>query len=102
MDENIIKNLKSESRWLRLVFMVLFALVGFLAVNFVWVLSVIQVVHGFIKGEGNARLLHFTDGLNQFIYQVAQFLTYNSDDKPYPFSDWPEPSDTEAFDEESE
>ncbi|OED41050.1 hypothetical protein ACH42_14940 [Endozoicomonas sp. (ex Bugula neritina AB1)] len=98
MDKNMINNLKSESRWLRLVFMALFAVVGYLAILLVFVLSVIQVVHGFIKGEGNARLLQFSAGLNQFIYQVAQFLAYNSDEKPYPFSNWPDQVDNEAFD----
>ena len=101
MDENIIKNLKSESRWLRLVFMAVFALVGLVAVYFVLMLSVVQMLCGFIQGESNARLLQFTYGLNQFLYQIAQFLTYNSEDKPYPFSDWPEASDSEVVDEES-
>ena len=26
----------------------------------------------------------------KFIYQNLQFLTYNSEQKPFPFADWPE------------
>ena len=95
MDDNLINNLKSESRWLRLVFMALFSAVGYLAALLVLVLAIIQVVYSFFKGECNERLLQFSDGLNQFIYQTAQFLTFNSDDKPYPFADWPDSSDGE-------
>lgn len=102
MDDNMIKNLKSESRWLRLLFMALFAAMGYLAVLLVFLISIAQAVHGFIKGEGNARLLQFTAGLNQYIYQIAQFLTSNSEEKPYPFSNWPEPSDHESMSESSE
>ena len=89
MDEKLIKNLKSESRWLRLVFMVLFGVVGYLAgLLAVWI-GIIQAIHGFIMNEPNKRLLAFSASLNQFIYQVVGFITYNSDVKPYPFSDWP-------------
>ncbi len=90
MDENVIKNLKSESRWLRLLFMVFFGTVGVFATWLIMALAAIQAAHGFVKGVGNQRLMAFTEGLNRFVFQIAQFLTYNSDDKPYPFSDWPD------------
>ena len=90
MDKNIINHLKSESRWLRLVFMILFATIGYLAGSLAVILSIAQALHGFLQGEPNARLARFTQGLNQFIFQILQFLTYNSDEKPYPFSDWPD------------
>ena len=89
MDENVVNNLKSESRWLRLVFMVIFGVVAYLAAFLVMLIAMVQAVHGFIMGEPNDRLLGFSAGVNQFIYQIASFLTYNSDIKPYPFSDWP-------------
>lgn len=89
MDESVVNNLKSESRWLRLVFMVVFALAAYLAAFLVGLLALVQALHGFIKGEPNGRLLGFSDGLNQYIYQIVRFLTYNSDIKPFPFLDWP-------------
>lgn len=89
MDEKIVNNLKSESRWLRLVFMLLFVFLGYLAAIVVVILAAIQAVTGFIAGKPNERLLDFSAGINQFLYQILQFLTFNSDSKPYPFSDWP-------------
>ena len=89
MDEKLMNNIKSESRWLRLVFMVLFAAIGYLAAMIVVLLALVQAVFGFIRGESLGRLLTFSASLNQFIYQIMQFLTYNSEIKPYPFSDWP-------------
>ena len=89
MDENMVENLKSESRWLRLVFMALFAALGYFAGLVILFLAVMQAVIGFISGSTNKRLLEFSSSLNQFIYQALEFLTYNSESKPFPFSDWP-------------
>ncbi len=94
MDEKVVNNLKSESRWLRLVFMVVFGVVAYLAAFLIMLIALIQAVHGFVMSEPNERLLTFSAGVNRFIYQIAGFLTYNSDVKPYPFSDWPQPSNS--------
>ncbi|WP_257285099.1 DUF4389 domain-containing protein [Endozoicomonas sp. SESOKO1] len=85
----MVNNFKSESRWLRLVFMVVFGVVAYLAAFLVMLIAIVQVVHGFIMSEPNDRLLKFSAGVNRYIFQIAGFLTYNSDVKPYPFSDWP-------------
>lgn len=69
--------------------MVIFGGVAYLAAFLVMLFAIIQVVHGFIMSEPNDRLLKLSDGVNQYIYQIAGFLTYNFDVKPYPFSDWP-------------
>lgn len=99
MDKKIVNNLKSESRWLRLLFMILFAVLGYLAILVVALLACFQAVVGFITGNPNTRLKEFSKGLNQFIFQSIQFLTYNSEEKPFPFSDWPgEPSYNEDDD----
>ncbi|USE39288.1 DUF4389 domain-containing protein [Endozoicomonas sp. SCSIO W0465] len=97
MEEKIVNNLKSESRWLRLVFMVVFAFVAYLAAFLVMLIAIVQAVHGFVMGEPNDRLLKFSGGVNQYIYQIAGFLTYNVDVKPYPFSDWPASGRDRAF-----
>ena len=98
MDENVLDNIKSESRWLRLFFMAVYYMAFyFFAGLIVLFVASIQIVYGFIKGEPNQRLLMLTSGLNSYIHQILQYITYNSDIKPYPFSDWPsddiEPSD---------
>ncbi|MGI9274370.1 MAG: DUF4389 domain-containing protein [Endozoicomonas sp.] len=98
MDEKLIENLKSESRWLRLVFMVLFAMAAYVAGFLIFLVAVVQLVHGFIKGQPNGRLLTFSAGLNQYVYQIVQFVTYNTETKPYPFSDWPQTEDDSASD----
>ncbi|WP_263078991.1 DUF4389 domain-containing protein [Endozoicomonas sp. Mp262] len=89
MDDKVIDNLKSESRWLRLLFMVLFYMAAYITGFLILVVVAVQVIHDFIKGRPNERLLEFTASLNRYFYQVIQYISFNSESKPYPFSDWP-------------
>ncbi len=89
MDEQLVNNLKSQSRWLRLLYVVIFYIAGYLAGLLILVIGLVQIVHGFIKGQPHERLLVLSSGLNHYFFQVLQFITSNSDTKPYPFSDWP-------------
>lgn len=40
-------------------------------------------------GETNERLLKLGQGLSTYVYQVFQFLSFNSEYHPYPFGAWP-------------
>lgn len=91
MDEQIKSNLLSSKHWLRLVFMLLFAGLLQLAILVMWFVVTLQFVFSLITGKDNSKLRDFGHGLSTFIYQSLQFLSYNSDEKPFPFNDWPEP-----------
>src|SRR5690606_6021877 len=43
-----------------------------------------------ITGNDNRQLRKFGDSLSIFIFDTLQFLIYNSEEKPFPFADWPE------------
>ncbi|MBT7517600.1 MAG: DUF4389 domain-containing protein, partial [Acidiferrobacteraceae bacterium] len=45
------------------------------------------------KGSQAERLHEFTADLNAFSYSVLQYLTFNSDERPFPFCDWPASTD---------
>lgn len=90
-DDEVKQNLKSRSTWLRLVFMILFALVFYIAELVMFAVAIIQFLFKLFTAEPNERLLRFGEGLSRFIYQTAQFLTFNTEDMPFPFSDWPAP-----------
>ncbi|WP_426417539.1 DUF4389 domain-containing protein [Aestuariirhabdus sp. LZHN29] len=90
MEESIKQHLKSESQWLRLLFMVVFWVIMQIARLVVGVVVLAQILFALVTGGPNTNLLNFSRSLNLFIYQTLQFLTYNSDEKPFPFSDWPQ------------
>jgi hypothetical protein len=42
------------------------------------------------SGQTNENLRFFGASLATYIYQALMFVTYNSDEKPFPFAPWPE------------
>jgi hypothetical protein len=55
-------------------------------------MAIVVVQFGFkiITGEVNDKLLAFSKSLSRYIYEVLQFITYENETMPFPFSDWPE------------
>ena len=99
MDEKLKKNLMSESLWLRILYMVIFYLVSQVAIMLVAVLAVAQALFNLVTGKPNLNLQEFSIGLNRYLYQILCFLTFNSDKKPYPFTDWPKVDHAEAVEQ---
>lgn len=93
-NEELKKNLASGNQWLRVVYMVLFAIMLYIAGFVMFGVVVLQFLFAIVTGRPNDNLRRFGDQLVSFIYQALQFLIYNTEEKPFPFSEWPE-SDVE-------
>jgi hypothetical protein len=74
---------------IRLVFMVVFGLLLQVAIMVLWPVVVLQFALAIITGSDNEQLRGFAKSLGIFVHQTLDFLTYNSDEKPFPFKDWP-------------
>jgi hypothetical protein len=95
-NEELKSNLLSSKHWLRLLFMILFALLLQVVSFIMCVLVVLQFLFSLITGQDNINLRKFGSSLTTYIYQTLKFLTYNSEEKPFPFADWPAPEITEV------
>ncbi len=42
-------------------------------------------------GKPQPKVKEFGDSLSTYVYQVVSFMTYKSEDKPFPFQEWPKP-----------
>ena len=92
MDELKEPRLKRGDHWLRLVIaLVYFGLLFYLVRILVGLALIVQFILVAFVGQTNRRLLDFTADLHRFSYHALQFVTWNSDDRPFPFSDWPGP-----------
>lgn len=88
-NEDLKSNLLSKEHWLRLVFMILFAVLLYVAAIVMSFLVIVLFIFALVTGRANANLRQLGDTLSQFIYAVLRFLTYNTDAKPFPFAPWP-------------
>lgn len=75
--------------WLRGVFMVLMALIFQLCGTLLFVIAVLQFIIALVNAEPNARLLSFGRSLGIYLQQIAHYLTFATEEIPFPFSDWP-------------
>lgn len=92
--EEFVENIKERSFWVRILFMVAFAVATYIIiVPMILVLSIVQAVLTLITGQINANLRYFSATLVLYVTQLIEFLTYLSDVKPFPFSDLPEVED---------
>lgn len=75
--------------WLRALFMVLFGMLYSLAGTVLFVVAVLQFIFVLMGSAPNARLLAFGRSLGSYVQQLVNFQTFNTEEKPFPFSDWP-------------
>ena len=76
---------------LRVVWMLIYFFVWQLAELVLLVVVVLQLVLRLIKGHADSSLQGFGDSLSQYIAQIGRFATFNTEQKPWPLSDWPTP-----------
>lgn len=94
MDNAQLKsNLTSSKHWLRLIFMLIFAAVLQIASVVMWVVGISQFIFALFTGQDNIVLRRFGYSLSIYIFHMLRFLTYNSEEKPFPFTDWPQTSE---------
>lgn len=89
-DKPVTTNLLNPDIWIRLLYMALTLIFLFIARLLIWILTIFQFLLVLFFGRDNDNLRNFGQGVSKWAYQGLLFLTFNSEDKPFPFSDWPE------------
>ena len=92
MDDELKHNLTAGETWVRGIYILLFAFFLVVARVVTGAVVVIQFLFTVFTGKTNTNLKNFGAMLSHYVYQCLLFVTYNSDDKPFPFDDWPDES----------
>ena len=90
--DQIKQNVKSPIIWIRLLYMILFVAFYVVAEILLSAMVIFQFLHRLLLGSTNDNVLQFTGGLAQYFLQVIRYLAFNTEDKPFPFADWPRAS----------
>jgi len=89
VSDDIVNNLKEPSHWLRILFMLGFAVVLYVVGLVVLVLTLAQILFSLLTGKDNLNLRSLGSSLSRYIFEILMFLTYNSETRPFPFSPFP-------------
>lgn len=96
MNQSTKDNLVDRGIWSRGLYMLFFLLAYTIAETLLGLLVVFQFIAALVTRRVNDPLQRFGANLSAYIYQILQFESFNSESRPFPFSDWPdeEPGDT--------
>lgn len=93
MENQTRDNLTDQATWMRLLYIVLFAIACQIAELLIAVVTVVQFVTVLFTKKPNERLQNLGGDLGNYVRDVTRFLTYATDHMPYPVSDWGQPMD---------
>lgn len=100
-NEQVKQNMSNKNQWLRILYMILFAVILYLVMLLVTVVVIVQLLFALITGKPNEDVADFATDLTQYVYRIVAFLTYTDDRRPFPFNSWDEDeTDTETDDDD--
>lgn len=83
------RNVADKDTWLRLVYMVIFAFAFHIGSGLLFAIALLQFLAKLFSGKAFDGLVDFGVNLASYLGQIAQYLSYASNDKPFPFGAFP-------------
>jgi len=87
MSSKLEQNLSQSNTWARCLHMLIFAAIFWVAKMVFWFVVVLQFGFLLFSGNRNQALQTFADDLTEYICAILRFLSFGSEDKPFPFNE---------------
>ncbi len=100
MSGNIKDNITRCGIWLRLLFMIILSMAYGVAEAVTFAVVVFQFVASLFTGKPNDQLARFGRNLARYFQQIIAYLTFATEEKPFPFTPWPDEPHEETLVEE--
>lgn len=99
--EQVKRNISDKNQWMRILYMILFAVILYLVMMLVTVVVIVQLLFALFTGKPNDDIGDFAADLSQYVYRIVAFLTYTDDRRPFPFNNWEEEASDTDDDEDA-
>ncbi len=86
---DIKENAKNVDVWTRGLFILVFGLIFYFLFFLILLVVVFQFVMKLLTTELNSQLLDFSDSLTQYISQILLYITFKTEERPFPYNPWP-------------
>ena len=83
--DEVKKNILSPSQWVRILYMVFYAVACWVLLFVIPIIIVCQVIIALITGTDNRNLRDFGARLSAYFHSALDYLLYVNDKKPWPF-----------------
>ena len=91
--EELKENLSKQSNWLRLLWTAGFTFVYYFAMPVLWLIVVAQFLFVLFTNNPNTNIIKLSEGFKNYMIQILNFITYQADEKPFPFNEFPKSED---------
>lgn len=88
-EEDLKRNVADKDTWLRLVYMVVLAVAFYFGSGLLFAIALLQFLAKLFSGKVLDGLLDFGINLASYLAQIAQYLSFSSNEKPFPFGPFP-------------
>ena len=89
--DDLVENVRELSGWVRVLFVIFFIVVLHLIIGpLIVLLALAQGLFFVFTTKPNENLAGFGALLVAYVSQIINFVTFNSESRPFPFSDFPE------------
>jgi type IV secretory pathway component VirB8 len=75
--------------WMRGLFMLLMGIAFQVCGTLLCIVTVVQFVIVLLNDTPNSRLVSFGHSMGNYLRQIVNFLTFATEEMPFPFSEWP-------------
>ncbi|WP_288903491.1 DUF4389 domain-containing protein [uncultured Sneathiella sp.] len=89
MTDDVKKHVKSKTTWTRLIYLILYAIIFRVASIVLFAITIIQFLKALLTGSPFDRIQSFGGALAEYNKQLVAYLSYQSDEKPFPVGPWP-------------
>ena len=88
ISDAVRENVKSRSTWGRFLYMLVLALCFGIAEFLIAIVAIAQFLTTLFTGDVNKNLMGFGRDLSNYVFNISKYMTYNTEDRPFPFSEW--------------
>lgn len=89
MTENSDVPNNKRNIWMRGLLMLLMAVAFHVCMTVLGIVAVIQFLITLLNDTPNVRLVSFGRSMGSYLRQIVNFLTFATEEMPFPFSEWP-------------
>ena len=87
------ENIKEPSIWVNFFLKVIYLIFLNFIIPFLGFVTLLQLLFSLGSKKPNNNLISFSKKLSMYIYQIINFITYSSDERPWPFNAFPDKAD---------
>ena len=85
------ENIKEQAGWQKVLFVLMFWIVFYVAQMVVAAVAIAQCLFLLFTGDANQQQRRFGDAVSKYIHDILRYVTFNTEERPFPFTDFPKP-----------